>query len=140
MISILSLVLSLIFILLSVLHVYWFFGGQWGLKNVIPTKNKNEKFGPPPRVATLTVAIMLAMFGLIYLVKLDTINIPFPEWLLPYAYWIIPSIFILRAIGEFKYVGLFKKIKHTDFAKSDTKFFIPLCLGIGCIGMLVQII
>ncbi|MFT6442917.1 MAG: hypothetical protein ACJASM_002470, partial [Salibacteraceae bacterium] len=35
--------------------------------------------------------------------------------------------------------GLFKKIKHTDFAKADTKLFVPLCLSIGIIGIVIQL-
>jgi len=37
-------------------------------------------------------------------------------------------------------VGFFKKIKHTEFAKSDSKIFSPLCLSIGVIGVLIQFI
>jgi len=37
----------------------------------------------------------------------------------------------LRAIGEFKYLGFFKKIKNTEFAIADSKLFSPLSLAIG---------
>ena len=135
----LSIILSVIFILLSIIHIYWLAGGQWGLKKAIPTKSDNADFRPPPKLATLIVAIALALFGLIYLVRLEPVNIPFPNGLSHYGHWMIPSIFILRAIGEFKYVGVFKKIKNTEFAKADTKWFSPLCLGIGIMGMMLQI-
>lgn len=135
----LSIILSVIFILLSIIHIYWLAGGQWGLKKAIPTKSENADFRPPPKLATLIVAIALALFGLIYLVRLEPVNIPFPNGLLHYGHWMIPSIFILRAIGEFKYVGVFKKIRNTEFAKADTKWFSPLCLGIGIMGMMLQI-
>ena len=140
MIATLSIALSIIFIFLSLIHFYWLTGGQWGLKYVIPSKRNRVDFPPPPKFATFIVAVVLALFGLIYLLKLKTINIPFPSSLSYYAYWIIPSIFILRAIGEFKYVGLFKTIKNTEFAKADNKWFIPLCLIIGIIGMILQLI
>jgi len=48
-----------------------------------------------------------------------------------YMGWTIGVIFILRAIGEFNVVGIFKKIKGTVFAKYDMYFYIPLCLFVG---------
>ncbi|MEM6843120.1 MAG: DUF3995 domain-containing protein [Bacteroidota bacterium] len=48
-------------------------------------------------------------------------------------------IFILRALGEFNYVGFFKRVKNTEFARADSRIFSPLCLGIGVIGILIQL-
>ena len=67
------------------------------------------------------------------------ISYDLPDWIIKYGGWIIPIIFILRAIGEFKYVGFFKRIKQTEFGKLDTKFFSPLCLTIGLIGILIEL-
>ena len=52
-------------------------------------------------------------------------------WVYNYGYYFLAGIFILRAIGDFKYVGFFKKVKNTPFAKLDSKFYSPLCLLIG---------
>lgn len=136
---ILSFILSTIFILLSLIHLYWLFGGKWGLKNVIPTNSKQDSSKPPPKVATFIVALILTIFGLIYLEKSDFINIKVPYGIARHGLWIIPSIFTLRAIGEFKYVGFFKKIKNTAFAKADTKWFSPLCLIIGIVGIMIYL-
>ena len=137
--TILSLILSVIFTLLGSIHFYWFFDGKWGLKNVIPTKEDQTSTLKIPKFATLIVAIVLLFFGLIYLVKSEFIIIEFLNWISNYADWVIPSIFILRAIGDFNYVGMFKKIKSTEFAKADSKWFVPLCLTIGIFGILVQL-
>ena len=40
----------------------------------------------------------------------------------------IGIIMLIRAVGDFKYVGFFKKIKGTIFAQNDTHFYSPLCL------------
>lgn len=138
--KILSIILLLIFFLLSFIHFYWLFGGKWGLKNVIPTKRDQKSFRPPPKFATLIVAIVLIFFGFAYLIKSGVTDIQIPNWIESYNYWIIPLIFILRAIGDFNYVGLFKKIKNTEFAKADSKWFTPLCLTIGILGVLIQLI
>lgn len=137
--TILSLILFVIFTLLGSIHIYWLLGGKWGLKNVIPTKENQATTLEIPQFATLIVALVLLFLGLIYLVKSEFIIIQFPNWISNYGYWIIPSIFILRAIGDFNYVGLFKKMKNTEFAKADSKWFIPLCLTIGTLGIWIQL-
>ena len=43
-----------------------------------------------------------------------------------YGLWIIASLFMLRAIGEFKYVGFFKKYKHIQFGKNDTRYYVSI--------------
>ncbi len=136
---ILPLFLFLIFTILGGFHFYWLFGGIWGVKKVIPTKSNELSPLHIPKLATLIVGLVLVLFGLIYLIKSGFVNIQLPSWVTTYGYWLIPSIFILRAIGEFNYVGFFKKINDTEFAKADSKIFSPLCLAIGLIGILVQL-
>ncbi|VAW27702.1 hypothetical protein MNBD_BACTEROID06-1065 [hydrothermal vent metagenome] len=139
-ITILSLILFLIFSALGGFHFYWLFGGIWGLEKVIPSKNNKASTLTIPKFATLLVGLGLTLFGLIYLVKPGLINIQIPNWATNYGFWVIPSIFIIRAIGDFNYVGFFKKIKNTEFAKADSKIFSPLCLIIGIIGIVIQLI
>ncbi len=138
--TILSVILLVIFTALGFIHFYWLFGGKWGLEKVIPTKDNQTPPPSIPRFATLIVALFLLLLGLIYLAKSGLINLQIPNLITTYGYWVIPSIFILRAIGDFKYVGFFKKIKHTEFAKADSKWFAPLCLIIGIFGVLIQLI
>lgn len=140
MITILSIVLTLIFTFLGGIHFYWLLGGDWGVNKVIPTKSKTTPVFETPQIATLMVGLVLLSFALIYLLKLQLFTLPFSDWFIHYTYWVIPTIFILRAIGEFKYVGFFKKIKDTEFAKADSKLFSPLCFAIGVAGVLIQIV
>ncbi|WP_431167713.1 DUF3995 domain-containing protein [Tenacibaculum halocynthiae] len=139
-ILIFSLILFFTFTLLGSFHIYWLLGGTWGVKKVIPTKNNQLNSVAIPKFATVIVAAVLILFGFVYLVKTELINIELPNIVIEYGYWFIPCIFIIRAIGEFNYVGFFKKIKGTEFAKADSKIFSPLCLGIGILGILIQII
>ena len=138
--TILSICLLSIFASLGFIHLYWLFGGKWGLEKVIPTKDNQTSTLSIPKFATLIVALVLLLFGLIYLVKSGLINVQIPNLVTKYGYWIIPSVFILRAIGDFKYVGFFKKIKTTPFGKSDSKLFSPLCLAIGLMGIFILLI
>jgi len=142
-ISILSIILFLIFTILGGFHFYWFLGGVWAIEKVIPSKENVASTLTIPKFATLIVGLVLVLFGLMYLIKSEFTNvpipIPIPIWVTNYGYWVIPSIFILRAIGEFNYVGFFKKQNNTEFAKADSKLFTPLCLAIGIIGILIQL-
>ncbi|NME67937.1 DUF3995 domain-containing protein [Flammeovirga aprica] len=137
---ILSSLLVLLFTFLGGIHFYWLFGGKWGVHKVIPTKaNEATAFETPP-IATFMVGMILFSFGLIYFLKLNLFIPPVSEEILRYGYWGIPFIFILRAIGEFNYVGFFKRVRGTEFAEADTKFFSPLCLGVGVIGLMIEVV
>lgn len=139
MITVLSIILFVIFSSLGFIHFYWLLGGKRGLEKALPTKEAGQKAMEPPKIATVIVGIGLISFGLIYLIKTGLINFQIPNWIVTYGSWTIPCIFILRAIGDFNYVGLFKKIKNTEFSKADSKWFIPLCLTIGILGILIQL-
>lgn len=83
------------------------------------------------------VAFGLVMMGLLVLQRGSLVNIPIPVWLENYGLWIVVGIFIVRAIGDFKYVGFFKKIKHTAFGQNSTKYYSPLCLIISILILLL---
>ncbi|MEL6844116.1 MAG: DUF3995 domain-containing protein, partial [Bacteroidota bacterium] len=91
----------------------------------------------PPFIATIGVAVGLFVMGWISLAQVDLWALPFGwQW----AQWgliAITGIFALRAIGEFKYVGLFKRIKGTAFAKNDSRIYTPLCLLISTLSILL---
>ncbi len=136
---ILALLLSTVFFILSLIHFNWVFGGKLGFEASLPTNGKGERVLNPRKIDSALVGIGLALFGLFYIFKAGLIALELPPWIFAYGGWIIPIIFILRAIGDFKYVGFFKRVKDTDFGKRDTRLFAPLCLAIGLIGMIVQL-
>lgn len=123
---------TLIFLLLGAVHVYWAFGGKWGMNTALPTKDAGgESLFSPGLIETLIVAFGLFLFAGITLSNLEELQSLFPSKYLKPATLVITSIFLLRALGDFKYVGFAKKIKNTTFAKSDTRIFSPLCLYLG---------
>ncbi|WP_373512520.1 DUF3995 domain-containing protein [Persicitalea sp.] len=136
----LSIFLSVIFFTLGLLHLYWATGGQWGIASTLPTNASGYRILNPRKADSAVVGLGLISFGLFYLFKMGLIPNPLPDWLFRYGGWLIPAIFILRAVGDFKYVGFFKKIKQTSFGKIDTQFYSPLCLGVGFIALLLQVV
>ncbi|MBF7092491.1 DUF3995 domain-containing protein [Flavobacterium sp. ALJ2] len=129
-----GLILVLIFIFLAGIHIYWGFGGKWGNDAAIPTTENNEKVINPKLKECMVVAIGLLSLSVIVLIKSKIIIVNLPSWLQEYGLWIITILFMVRAIGEFKYVGFFKKVKTTKFAQMDTKYFSPLCLLISLLA------
>lgn len=135
-----AVVLFLIFLSLSLIHFYWVLGGKWGNQSVYPSKNDTIPPIMPGVIPTLIVAIGLLGFGFFYLIQYRFVNIALPEWLDKIGFWIIATIFIVRAIGDFNYIGFFKKHKKTKFSINDTKYYSPLCLLIGVLTLLLQVL
>lgn len=138
MITIISILLFLTFAFLAGIHFYWAFGGRWGSEAVFPTKNDiiiEQKM--PGVLPTLIVAFGLLAIGFFILKKGAVLNFEIPFWLDKYGLWIIAGIFIIRAVGEFNYVGFFKKIKHTKFGINDTKYYSPLCLLLAIVTVIM---
>ncbi len=113
----------IIFVSIGFIHFYWAFGGKFLINIALPTKD-GKKLLNPSNLLTFIVGLVLLGFAFVTLnLVLENTNI-----LYIYLGWIITSIFLLRAIGEFNMIGFFKKIKGTPFANYDTKYFSPLCL------------
>lgn len=141
MTTIIAVLLISIFSLLSSIHFYWAFGGKRWNDAVIPTKENNAQAKMPGIITTLIVALGLLVFGLVVLMHLiDFKRSLLTELVQLYGLWLIASIFILRAIGEFNYIGFFKKIDQTKFGKNDTRYYSPLCLIIGILAILLKLL
>jgi hypothetical protein len=137
MIDILTIILFLVFLFLGGLHILWMFGGKWAFDTAIPTDENGEKAFMPGKFATLIVALGLILFGFYYLFQSSFVFNPIPLTISQVIGWIIPAIFFLRAFGDFKYIGAFKKVKHTAFAKMDTRVYSPLCFFIAVLGIVI---
>lgn len=138
MVLLISILLIFIFFAISVFHFYWAFGGKWGFENSLPQKENGERVMNPKVFECILVAIIFIAFGLILLIKGRLISLGLPVWLNQYGLYFLAFIFIARAIGEFRYVGFFKKIKKTSFGILDTKVYSPLCLIIGILLIVLQ--
>lgn len=134
-----SVLLFMVFSFLSAFHFYWGLGGRWGSQAVFPTKDDNVKPKILGILPTFIVALSLLVIGLFILNQAGFFNFSIPLWIDKYGLWIIAGLFILRAIGDFNYVGIFKKIKNTKFGINDTKYYSPLCLTIGILTIIIEL-
>jgi hypothetical protein len=118
--------------IISILHVYWAYGGRWGTHAVIPSRAGEYKPAfVPGRLGTLFVAMLLLVVCFILLVQGGFVAYFVPNTLTRVGCFVCAAVFFLRAIGDFKHVGFFKNINHTSFAKNDTWLYSPLCLYFG---------
>lgn len=133
-----ALINASILLLISAIHVYWVFGGRWGLNASLPELNSQKVF-KPRWFDTLFVAIALAVAALFYLYKIgwfSSFQPLVPTWLGQYGLWALAGSFLLRAIGEFRYVGFFKRVRNSQFARLDTRYYSPLCVLL-CVNTLL---
>lgn len=124
---ILSIANSVIFLFLALMHLYWVCNGQVGIAATIPTKLNGKRVFTPSRFGTFVVAVGLFMFAVTNLIFGGMIESPIGLSYINYAMWGIAGIFLIRFIGDFKYVGITKRFRQSVFAQKDTFFYSPLC-------------
>jgi hypothetical protein len=136
--QVLFLINSVLLLLISAIHFYWAFGGRWAASAVIPQINPEKKVFMPSPIVTIAVAIPFLIISLIFAQAAGLFSI---EIITSYRLQLLlalVAVFSIRAIGDFKYVGFFKKVKETEFGINDTKYFTPLCTFIA-ISLLIAI-
>ncbi len=117
-------------VLIAAAHVYWALGGRAGKSAAIPERNGLPVI-QPGALATLAVAIaLLAAAGVVA----TQAGLIFAGAFQPYA--LILSVllafaFLARGVGDFRYVGFFKRVVGSRFARLDTWVFSPLCVLLG---------
>lgn len=137
MIRILGILLAAVFSLLGLLHLYWAAGGRFGRGVAVPTVGGERLMNPSP-VGTILVAAALFAAALVVLGRLKFWGAVVPVWIFYAGTWVIAALFLLRTIGDFRYVGFFKSVSGTDFARWDTMLFSPLCLFIAAAAFLIS--
>jgi Protein of unknown function (DUF3995) len=131
---------TLLFLLIAAIHIYWAFGGKWGINAVLPTKSDGNLILQPSPIGTLCVAAGLLILAIITICNADGCSFFFRKQYIEYGNYAITALFFLRAIGDFMYIGFTKRIKNTLFATNDTKFYSPLCLFISAVSLGIVIL
>jgi hypothetical protein len=131
---------TVIFLFLSILHFYWAFGGVLWYDAVMPTSTNGLNRMNPGKGATIIVAVGLMVLALITIGSQGWLDKYVKRALFSYGTLINAIIFLVRAIGDFKFIGFFKTVKWTRFGMNDTNFFSPLCLLISLLSVLIFIL
>jgi uncharacterized protein DUF3995 len=137
---------AVLFAAIGLLHVYWAFGGTWGLDAALPTGGSLP--GQPARftfqatpLGIFVVAVLLFLAAAVVLGRAGILSNAAPptHWIFVVGTWVLAALFFLRAIGEFRYVGFFKRVRGTEFGRWDTRLFSPLCLVIALLAAITAL-
>jgi len=134
-----GIVLTSIFFLLSILHIYWGIGGNWGKDLSVPTRLDHSKVINPGPLDCFVVAAGLFLFAALVLIKAELFYNFLPTRIVYIGLRLVAIVFIFRAVGEFKFIGFFKTVVGTPFANMDTYYYSPLCLLIGILIILLEV-
>ncbi|TMQ10109.1 MAG: DUF3995 domain-containing protein [Deltaproteobacteria bacterium] len=117
------------------LHVYWALSGTAGIVRagasaVLPEVDGRPAFTPAPAL-TLTVATLLEIAAALVALqgKLFAIG-GLPPALIRVGALGVAVVLAARGVGDFRLVGLFKRVRGTRFARLDTCIYAPLCLAL----------
>lgn len=116
-------------------HIYWALGGKAGFSVSLPQRPD----GTPVmarrlgwwRPAAGAVAVALLALGLLLLGHSGHLALPFPPELMRIALLATGGAFVARALVPNRYVGLFKSLRATRWARFDTRLYSPLFLLLG---------
>jgi hypothetical protein len=111
-----ALSLTLVLLSLAAIHVYWAARGV-GTTTGIPTRADGTPVFRPSRVATLGVALALGIAASLVAGRAQLIDLGLSTVILRLGVWGVATAFAARTVGEFRYVGLFKRVRGTPFAR-----------------------
>jgi hypothetical protein len=108
---------------ISALHVAWAAGWTWGLKAAVPEVDGRPAFQPP---RTLTLLVAFAFAGGAAVAGLTQVP-DSPSWVT----WLARAGAVVcgvRAWGDFRWSGLFKRERRTTYGRLDDALYTPLCI------------
>jgi hypothetical protein len=115
--------------LIGAVHVYWALGGRRGWKVAVPEDPQNDgapRLRPGP-FATALVAVGLAGASALLLALRGIVPSPLAPGVARGMAWALAAVFALRVVGDVHWVGLFKRVRGTEFARLDDALYVPLC-------------
>ncbi|HZF94141.1 MAG TPA: DUF3995 domain-containing protein [Allosphingosinicella sp.] len=116
-------------------HAFWALGGRLGFSVSLPQRQTGEPVMahrlPWWRPAAAAVALGLLLLALLLLCHAGRVDLPLPPGAVRAALLAAGAAFVTRALVPNRYVGFFKSIRTTRWAKYDTRLYSPLFLALG---------
>ena len=115
-----------VFVALALWHFYMALGGlASGADGAVPIIGGQPLFMPSAQ-STVAVGIALLLFAALVAATAGLPVVGLPTRLLVWLSYALAAGLLARAIGEFRYVGFFKRVRGTPFARLDTLLYSPL--------------
>lgn len=124
------LALCAVFVALALWHFYMAFAPASGKGGAVPVDGSKPLFVPSTR-ATLAVGVVLLLFACLVAATAGWLDLALPRGALAGLSFALAAGLAARAVGEFRYVGFFKRVRGSRFAVLDTWVYSPLCLVLG---------
>jgi Protein of unknown function (DUF3995) len=129
MISAIAVVVCSVFVVLGAWHFYMAFAGHSGESAAVPSRDGKPTFVPSTG-STIAVGIVLLLFAVLVAGTSGMLLLGLPRRLLAWLSYALALGLLARAVGEFNYLGFFKRVRGTPFARMDTLVYSPLCLAL----------
>jgi Protein of unknown function (DUF3995) len=126
----LAVLIATVLAALSTLHLYWAVGGRWGHVAALPEHHGQPVFRPGA-LGTLLVAALLATASVLVLGRVGLGAAARLSRLTHVGAWIIAVVFLLRGLGDFRFIGVFRSVRDTRFAWWDRHLYTPLSIVLG---------
>ena len=125
--SALAIFICAVFVVLAGWHFHMAFSNFQGESIAVPSENGKPLLVPTAAI-TFAVGLVLLLLGVLVASTAGLVSFGLPVWLLTSLSSMLALGLLARAIGEFRYVGFFKKVRGSRFAKMDSLIYSPLCL------------
>jgi hypothetical protein len=122
--------LAAAYLAISLLHVFWAMGGRFGAAAAIPSRDGRLVF-QPGRAATLCVGVMIAGCSAMLCAWTGVLPLRLPHVALRGAVGFLGLVMFARAVGDFRYVGLFRAVRESAFARMDRWVYTPFSIAAG---------
>jgi hypothetical protein len=123
MVTVLAVLISVVFASISAIHVYWAAGGRRWADVVLPQQDGARSFTPTAGMTLMVaLALLAAALGVLAAGGLGPAA-ALPFWVRRGIVGVLAVVFALRAVGDLRLVGLFRKVKGTPFAYWDARLF-----------------
>jgi len=123
----LAIAVSSVFVVLAAWHFRMAWSSAASESGAVPSVDGRPLFVPSTR-ATVMVGLVLLSFAALVAATGGLLPLGVPDVVLAWLSYGLALGLLLRAIGEFKYVGFFKRVRGSRFARMDTLVYSPLCL------------
>lgn len=114
---------------IALVHVYWAFGGRLGKRAAIPEQD-GVPLLRPTMLGTLAVATALLAGACVVASRAGWLWPNLYPGAIAFAVVALALIFAVRAVGDFRYVGFFKRVRGSRFARMDSVCYSPLCVAL----------
>lgn len=128
----LDIALGTAYLVIALLHACWAPGGKFGVAAAIPSVEGRPVF-QPRRAAIWSVAALIAGCGALLYAWARVLSLPLPRTPLRVAVGLLGLMMLARAAGDFRYVGLFRAVRDSPFARLDKWVYTPFCIVAGAL-------